>query len=294
MADFFNSLFRGDWIVRLFASFIIVLVRICEKMDGFLFRVQQLLTGILPALLPPHELTGMIRNHYDASYKDVATRLPETWYKWTLESWEEDVLARHTMTSGTILVLGAGVGRESIALAQRGFSVVGLDINRESLCIASQQATAKGLTSRFAQADFLALPVGPARVDYLFMSGIMYSSIPGRERRQAWLRSLRPCMSEQGLVVLNFLIARELGTKTHRLIHRLNRLLTMLPGANQSYQLGDTCSQNHFLHAFVDEHEIRSELHDTGASVDYLSWHEGHAVLTWSRNGADPLNQPGA
>ena len=267
--------------MRLLARVIILLVRVCEKMAGSLFRVQQLLTGILPVLLPPKELTRLIRNHYDDSYKDVAARLPEGWYKWTLESWEGNVLARHKLTSGTILVLGAGVGREAIALAQRGFVVVGLDINRESLCVASQQAMAKGLQPLFAQADFLAIPIGPARVDYVFMSGIMYSSIPGRERRQAWLRSLRPCMNEQGLVVLNFLIARELETNTHRLIHRLNRLLTMFPGTNQSYQLGDTCSQNHFLHAFVDEKEVRSELRDAGATVDQLHWHEGYAVISW-------------
>lgn len=246
-----------------------------------MFRVQQLLTGILPVLLPPKEMTRLIRKHYDHSYQDVATRLPETGYKWTLESWEEDVLARHKMTSGTILVLGAGVGRESIALAQRGFLVVGLDINRESLRVASQQAMAKGLRLIFAQADFLAIPIGLARVDYVFMSGIMYSSIPGRQQRQAWLRSIRTCMNEQGLVVLNFLIAREMETRTHRLIHRLNRWLTALPGANQSYQLGDTCSQSHFLHAFVDEEEIRSELLDAGATVDQLHWHEGCAVLSW-------------
>jgi SAM-dependent methyltransferase len=101
----------------------------------------------------------------------------ETCDKWTLESWEQDVLVRHKLTSGTILVLGAGVGRESIALAQRGFIVVGIDINRESLCVASQQAMAKGLQPLFAQADFLAIPIAPARGDYLFMSGIMYSSI---------------------------------------------------------------------------------------------------------------------
>ena len=267
--------------MRLLARVIILLVRVCEKMAGSLFRVQQLLTGILPVLLPPHELTRLIKNHYDNSYKDVTARLPEAWYKWTLESWEEDVLTRHKMTSGTILVLGAGVGRESIALAQRGFVVVGLDINRESLCVASQQAMAKGLQPRFAQADFLAIPIGLARIDYVLMSGIMYSSIPGRERRQAWLQSLRPCMSKQGLIVLNFLIARELETRTHRLIHRLNRRLTMLPGANQSYQLGDTFSQNHFLHAFTDVEEVRSELRDAGATVDQLHWHEGYAVISW-------------
>ena len=232
-------------------------------------------------MLPPKELTRLIRNHYDRSYQDVAARLPETYYKWTLESWEEDVLACHKMTSGSILVLGAGVGRESIALAQRGFLVVGLDINRESLCVGSQQAMAKSLRLLFAQADFLAIPIGLARVDYVLMSGIMYSSIPGRQQRQAWLRSLRTCMNEQGLIVLNFLIAREMETRTHRFIHRLNCWLTRLPGANQSYQLGDTCSQSHFLHAFVDEEEIRSELCDAGANVDHLHWHEGCAVLSW-------------
>jgi hypothetical protein len=267
--------------VRLVAHIIIVLVRICEKMAGLLSRVQQLLTGMLPALLSPKELIELIRNHYNNSYKDVAERPPETWYKWTLEGWEEAVLTRHKMTSGTVLVLGAGVGRESIALAQRGFLVAGLDINRESLCVASRQSSINCSKPVFAQADFLAIPVGPARVDYVFMSGIMYSSIPGRQQRQAWLQSLRSCMNEHGLVVLNFLIARDMNTRTQRLIHRLNCWFIRLPGANQSYQFGDTCSQNHFLHAFVDEEEIRSELRGAGATVDYLSWHEGYAVLSW-------------
>ena len=258
-----------------------MLIRLCEQFAGILFRIQQLLTGILPALLPPKEMTELIRAHYNRSYHDVAAHVPETWYNWTLESWEADVLAGHQMTAGTILVLGAGVGRESIALAQRGFSVVGLDINREGLHVAARQAMAKHLRPLFTQADFLALPISPGRVDYVFMSGIMYSSIPGRLQRQAWLRSLRPCLNTEGLLVLNFLIAREIETRTHRLIDRLNRWLTTLPGTNQSYQLGDTCSQNHFLHAFVDEKELRSELRETGASVHQLHWHEGYAVLSW-------------
>jgi ubiquinone/menaquinone biosynthesis C-methylase UbiE len=260
---------------------ITALVRICEQVAGLSFRIQQLLTGILPALLPPKEMTDLIRAHYDRSYRGVAAVVPEIWCKWTLESWEEEVLVRHKMTTGTILVLGAGVGRESIALAQRGLRVVGLDINGESLRVASQQAMAKGLRPLFAQADFLAVPVGAARVDYVFMSGIMYSSIPGRQERQAWLRSLRPCMRTSGLIVLNFLIARELRTRTRRFIHRLNNWLRTLPGANRSYQLGDTCSQSHFLHAFVDEEEIRSELRDAGAEIDRLHWQEGFAVLSW-------------
>ena len=136
--------------MRRFARFITILVSICEKMAGLVFRIQQLLTGILPVMLPPKEMTRLIRTHYDDNYQDMAARHPETYYKWTLESWEEDVILRHKMTSGSILVLGAGVGRESIALAQRGFLVVGLDINRKSLCVASQQAMARNLPLRRA------------------------------------------------------------------------------------------------------------------------------------------------
>ena len=267
--------------MRLFARFITILARICGKIAGLVFRIQQLLTEILPAMLPPKELTRLIRNHYDDSYQDMEACHPETYYKWTLESWEEDVIVRHKMTSGSILVLGAGVGRESIALAQRGFLVVGLDINRKSLCVASQQAMVRNLHLFAVQADFQAIPIGPDRVDYVFMSGIMYSSIPGRQQRQSWVRSLRACMNEHGLVVLNFLVGRGIGTRTHRLIHSLNRWLMTLPGANRSYQLGDTFSQSHFLHAFVDEEEIRSELRDAGATVDQLDWQEGFAVLSW-------------
>jgi len=175
--------------VRLLGHCILILVRISDLTARLIFHIQQLLTGILPALLPPERLIRLIRSHYDASYQGVEAHLPETCDKWTLESWEQDVLVRHKLTSGTILVLGAGVGRESIALAQRGFIVVGIDINRESLCVASQQAMAKGLKPLFVQADFLAIPIAPARVDYLFMSDIMYSSIPGRKQRQTWLRS---------------------------------------------------------------------------------------------------------
>ena len=267
--------------MRLVARVITILVRVFDQIAWFVFHVQRLLTGILPVLLPPNELSRLIRNHYDHNYQDAVARHPETYYKWTLENWEEDVLACHKMTSGTILVLGAGMGRESIALAQRGFVVVSLDINRESLCVTSQQATTKGLQLLVAQADFLAIPIGPARVDYVVMSGIMYSSIPGRQQRQAWVRSLRACMNEHGLVVLNFLIGREIGRRTHRLIHRFNRWLMTLPGTNQSYQLGDTFTQSHFLHAFVDEEEIRSELCDAGTTVEQLDWQEGFAVLSW-------------
>ncbi|HKP01579.1 MAG TPA: hypothetical protein VJU02_08100 [Nitrospiraceae bacterium] len=64
------------------------ILSISERITGVLFRVDQLLTHILPAVLSPEQLIRLIRNHYDDSYKGLAARLPEACYKWTLErSW---------------------------------------------------------------------------------------------------------------------------------------------------------------------------------------------------------------
>ena len=138
-----------------------------------------LLTGMLPALLPPAALTKLIRTHYDRSYDDTYTHF--TTYaaqEWPLEQWEEVVLVRHQIVSGKILVLGTGIGRESIGLAKRGLQVVGLDISRSALRMGAQTARSSGVPVMFVQADFLALPTHPARFDYILLPSIMYSSIP--------------------------------------------------------------------------------------------------------------------
>ena len=139
-----------------------------------------LLTGMLPALLPPAALTKLIRIHYDRSYDGTCARFTSASQDWPLEQWEEDVLARHHIVSGKVLVLGTGIGRESIALAKRGLHVVGLDISQSALRMAAQIARTAAAPVTFVQADFLALPTHPASFDYILLASIMYSSIPGR------------------------------------------------------------------------------------------------------------------
>lgn len=65
--------------MRILAHVITALVRICERVAGLFFRIQQLLTGSLPALLPPKELTDLIRAHYARSYRDLAAGVSEIW-----------------------------------------------------------------------------------------------------------------------------------------------------------------------------------------------------------------------
>lgn len=270
-------------IVRLLGLLIEHLSHICARIGGLFYEVTQLLNSLLPAMLPPGELTRLIRVHYEQSYRDASTQYPADILEWGLEAWEEEVLAHHKIASGTTVVLGAGVGRESIALAQRGLRVIGLEINRDALCLATRTAQSKSINVAFLQASFLALPILPAQVDYLFLSGIMYSSVPGRQARQAWLRTLSTHLKAGGLAMLNYYIDRTRKPGPPRFAHRLNPWLAGLPGANAAYQPGDLLSSGHFLHAFLSEEELRSELTEAGATILQLNWGKQFAVLAWPR-----------
>ncbi len=265
--------------MRLVGRLATYLARLLAAIRSVFDRAAFIVNGFLPALLPPRDLTHLIRAHYERSYIDTYARFSNDLYEWTLEAWEEDVLLRHGIRSGNILVLGAGVGRESIALAQQGLSVVGLDINREAVRTADCAAQRTKVSAAFVQADFLALPIRPHYFDYVLLSGIMYSSISGRAHRQAWLKSLHAYLKDGGCIVLNFLVDRWPPTRSRRLVEAVNRLAVTLPGANKSYQPGDTCAQGHFLHAFQSEDEIRQEFLEADVLVTDLAWRRGFAVV---------------
>lgn len=267
--------------MRLVILCIRIFDRISTRIITFLFRFQQLLTGILPALASPEELTRLLQAHYGHTYQNAASQYPEHSPIWALEPWEETVLAHHMSDSGTVLVLGTGVGRESIPIAQQGYRVLGLEFHHEALRWAVQRAAARNADVWFIQGSFLTIPVVSASVDYILMPSVMYSAIPGREARQAWLQNIRTYLKPEGRAILNFMIVREPSTTTRRLTLALAAYVMKLPCGNKHYQPGDTCDQGHFLHLFPTEEELRSEVVETGARIHALDWHNGFVVLSW-------------
>lgn len=239
----------------------------------------------MPALLPPAELSRLTREQYLPGYAskhldaiDLTTLYPQ---EETLDVWEREVLERHGLRAGRMLVMGAGTGRESIGIARRGISVVGIDSSFDALRIARRLAGFRGAPVRLHQGDYLALPYAAGSFDYALLSSIMYSAIPGRARRQAWLRDLARILIPGGLAILSFQPAREAPSRLHALCSRLNRVLVRLPGANRAYQPGDDCAMVHFLHTFQDEEEICAELTGGGAIIRELAWSRGYAVVAF-------------
>ena len=104
-----------------------------------------------------------------------------------------------------------------LRIAQKGYRVLGLDIHLDALRWAQQQAKRRETRVWFVQGSFLGIPAMPACVDYILLPSVMYSAIPGRVQRQAWLRTIRTFLKPEGRAILNFMVVREPETATQRL-----------------------------------------------------------------------------
>lgn len=267
--------------MRLLGTLVHLLAKTFKVCGELFYRLGILADGLLPVLLPSSDLTRLLRKFYVPVYSDGFIQQAQDVEEYYLHDWETEVLDRYHINSGRLLVLGSGGGREAIAVARRGVTVEGVDTNYTAVRTAQQMARTIGVLARFCQADFLALPYGPACFDVVLLSENMYSSIPDKAQRQTCLAELGRLLKPNGLVILSFIQERSPVSRLTSIGTRLNLMLVRLPGTNPAYQPGDTCAWGHFMHAFQNADEIRAELVGAGALVKELNWARGFAVITY-------------
>ncbi len=111
-----------------------------------------------------------------------------------------------------ILDLCCGPGRHAVELAQRGFDVVGLDINSGYIALAQQLAEREGVQATFLTGDMRAIPF-EGHFDLIINVGTSFglfdSDVQNARAIQAVARALKP----QGLFLL------EMGNRDYYLKH---------------------------------------------------------------------------
>ena len=249
---------------------------------GLIFTgLANLLWELLPAVLPPDQLARHVQTRYETLYIHQMVPTHEEMEDDNLEAWEMDVLNRYRINSGRMLAMGTGWGREALAIARRGVTVVGVETNPVAVRASQRFARQAGIPAHFHRADLAALPYADASFDFALLATTMYSAIPGTEGRQAWLGRLSRLLRAGGLVMLSY--ERELPppSRTRAISRPLNALLHRLPGANRDYRSGDSYSAEHYMHVFQSEEEIRTELTGAGAAIRELRWTRGYAVVSF-------------
>ena len=142
-----------------------------------------------------------IRELVRATYEDP--RVVARYVKVGLWPSEEILILDYVPDSGRILDLGCGAGRTSIALAEMGLEVVGVDLSRTMIEVARRQAGLAGVRIDFRTMDVTALQFPDASFQAAFFSYNGIELLPGRAAKRKALEEIGRVLEPGGTFIFS-------------------------------------------------------------------------------------------
>lgn len=121
------------------------------------------------------------------------------WYNPDLDADLEQALTKLKINSGKVLDLGTGPGTQAIALAKKGFRVIGTDISEAAIIQADSKAKEEGLDITFRQDDIFNSYLNQ-EFDFVFDRGCFHGFHP--DIRQDYVRIVRNLIKPKGYLFL--------------------------------------------------------------------------------------------
>ena len=226
--------------------------------------------GLWLGVLSPERLYSVVEEYYSRSGRERALQgLPnyhsKEWNRSGLFNWQKDALTRYFGGSRRLLVLGAGGGREVLALLQLGYQVDGFESHRDLVVAANELLREEGFDPAVHRVAPNEGPDSGTTYDGIVVGWDMYMSIPTRRRRIAFLRQLRTQTRVRCPIVLDFVPRPSQSRQydvTTTIANTIRRVLRREPA-----ELGDWLAPMYAHHTTQDE--LTSELAEGGFDIDY-------------------------
>jgi SAM-dependent methyltransferase len=176
-----------------------------------------------------------------------------------LFQWEEFLVERFVNTGDRILVVGAGTGRDLIALGARGYEVCGVDPAPIAVAIAQAACRRRGIAAQLIDGYFEDVSL-PGPFDVIVFSYLCYGLIPESRRRIDVLRKAKSTLRAGGRILISCVGQRE--RRRHRLFE-IVKIGTKLRRSDWQPEDGDVLyplsgARFHYEHSFVPG-EIETE-----------------------------------
>jgi SAM-dependent methyltransferase len=240
-------------------------------------RLGTLIDRFALMVMRPDDLVAFTRRHYRSP------RVVETWSSESkvgegLHESEENLLKVIPRRSGRVLVLGAGGGREAIALARRGYAVTAVDFVSEMVARTQTNAERTGVRVSARKADFLKADFSPQSYEIVWLCAGTYSSIPGRDRRIGFLSRVRETLVPGGHFLCQLIYHPQVHHYSN--LDLLGKVFAHLTRGNMTHEKGDMLSGKcEFVHCFSSEIEVVTEFEGSGFEVLALIWGAGEQFV---------------
>lgn len=244
-----------SWRMRLARA----LDRLPHVFDGLVGAARIVATGLPVGLLRRNEIRRLVHE----AYADAPGFYDPAMYPIRYEERLLPLLERHG-NGRRLLDLYCGHGREAEIFARAGYAVTAVDAQTEVVARARRYAERAAFEASFVAADVEHWT--PPAVDWhvLYTSLWMYSTIPDRAARLAWLARLASWLDDGGLLVLS-VTPRPPG-RGAAVRHAIARFTAWLSLNDRRPELGDRFETWLFWHDFTRS-EVLEEIDAAGLSL---------------------------
>ena len=190
-----------------------------------------------------------------------------------LLAWEKDFFATHIHPKDSILVVGAGTGRDVLPFLQDGHEVTALDITPRALATLGKRANSRGFSVTTIEASIVSAALPPRSFDVVLFSWFCFGYLRSPRERAAALERASSALRPDGRILITYAnrpsgwdrggaVARSLG---HILARVLGGVATA-PGDHVN--LTGTASRPgvFFSHTFRPS-EIEDDIRNAGLTV---------------------------
>jgi hypothetical protein len=199
----------------------------------------------------------------DAVYRGPGSYLTDEHNLRGLFPWEAEAVDAWFGGRRRLLLVGAGGGREAVALARRGVSVDAYECNPALVEYADGLLARLGLPARVRHLPRDEAPAGGGPYDGAIVGWSAYMLIQGRARRVRFLGGLRALVEPGAPLLLSFWTRAETEPRVPGVARTANAVRRIL--GRPPVEMGDDLFPN-YLHHFT-EVEVAAEMADAGFSI---------------------------
>jgi hypothetical protein len=229
------------------------------------------LTGFWLGIFNRENLYTVDQIYYD---KDQMYR-DDKYNKSGLWKWEQKVIEKYFADCKNLLLIGAGGGREVLALSRLNYQVDGYECNKNLVEFANQLLTQENVNSQVKLIARDSCPETQQKYDGVIIGWGAYMLIQGRDRRINLLKKIKETMNPQAPIFLSFYCYQKTN-RYYYIIAKIGNSIRWLL-RRDLLDVGDDLVPN-YVHYFTQT-QIEKELKEASLKLVMYSTEEyGHAV----------------
>lgn len=218
-----------------------------------------------------------IEEYNDLHYDTGSTYINDIYNLSGLQRWEYDMLKKHFPKAHSFLVIGAGGGRETLALAKWNRNVDSYECSKTLVEYANEFLRRNNAAASVRYLPKNNIPDTAKQYDGIIFGWGAYSHIQGRSSRISFLTGILPFCNEDTHLMISFLV-REGQPARDKIIKNISNFFRIPLGRERTEQ-GDRLL-SYFAH-FFNKEEIEKEVTSAGYTlVEYSDVEYGCAVLS--------------